>query len=264
MVSENHNMDKTHFGYKEVATGEKASMVKDVFESVATRYDIMNDIMSGGLHRIWKASLIDQMRPRPGMRLLDVAGGTGDVAFRFLEAASAIAARSPADPADLDTVTVCDINKAMLDVGRDRAIDKGILSGIDWVCGDAEALPMDASSFDLYTIAFGIRNVTHIERALEEAYRVLRPGGRFFCLEFSPLATPGLDKIYQWYSFKMIPKMGELITKDRESYQYLVESIRRFPRPKKFAAMIASAGFAHTGYRNMSGGVVALHSAIKA
>ncbi len=246
----------THFGYKQVEEDQKQSMVRGVFDSVADKYDIMNDVMSGGLHRLWKNDFIRELRPTPGMRLLDVAGGTGDIAFRFLKAT-----KKRTGPEDTPaSVTVCDINQNMLAAGRARALDEGIFDPIDWVTGNAEQLPLNDKSVDAYTIAFGIRNVTHIDKALEEAYRVLKPGGRFMCLEFSEVDLPLLKQIYDAYSFNVIPHFGELITGDKDSYQYLVESIRKFPSQEKFKAMIDAAGFKQTSYRNLSGGIVAIHS----
>jgi len=238
---------RTHFGFREVAEGAKTGLVRDVFDSVASRYDLMNDLMSGGVHRLWKAALIDTLRPRAGMDLLDVAGGTGDIARRFLDAGGG-------------KVTICDINESMLRVGRDKAIDHGLLGGIDWVVGDAEALPFPDCSAGAYTIAFGLRNVTHVERALAEARRVLRPGGRFLCLEFSHVTVPGLDMLYDRYSFNVLPALGAMVARDRESYQYLVESIRRFPPQETLAAMMAKAGLERVTYRNLSGGIAAIHS----
>ncbi len=238
----------THFGFKTVKEEDKASLVKGVFNSVADQYDIMNDVMSAGVHRLWKNSLINSVNPRPGMRLLDVAGGTGDIAFRFLEAAPRT------------HVTVCDINAEMLRVGEGRAKTKGLDDRCEFVCGDAMKLPFPDRSMDAYTIAFGIRNVTRIEEALADAYRVLKPGGRFYCLEFSPAVVPVLQDAYDAYSFKFIPAMGQMVAQDRDSYQYLVESIRRFPTPEKFEAMIKTAGFSRTSWRSMSAGVVAIHS----
>ena len=250
----------THFGYQTVGMDDKAGLVRGVFDSVAERYDLMNDLMSGGLHRLWKASLIDSLNPRPGMRLLDVAGGTGDIALRFLDA---LPEQAPAEQANA-RVTVVDINHAMLSRGQTRALDRGILGGpqgkIDWICGDAEALPVPDSSVDAYTIAFGIRNVSRIEEALREARRVLRPGGHFLCLEFAR-PVDALEDIYDWYSFKVIPWLGGAVAGDEEAYQYLVESIRRFPDQAKFAAMIAEAGLSRVTHRDLSGGVAAIHSA---
>lgn len=239
---------QTHFGFKTVNENDKAGLVKGVFNSVADQYDIMNDVMSVGVHRLWKDSLINSLNPRPNMHLLDVAGGTGDIAFRFLDA-------SPGG-----SVTVCDINAEMLRVGAGRAHDKGYRDRAEFVCGDAMKLPFADRSMDAYTIAFGIRNVTRIEEALAEAYRVLKPGGTFFCLEFSPEVVPVLKRAYDAYSFGFIPKMGEVVASDRDSYQYLVESIRRFPTPQNFDTMIKAAGFERTRWRTMSAGVVAIHS----
>ncbi|MEM7041195.1 MAG: class I SAM-dependent methyltransferase [Pseudomonadota bacterium] len=244
----------TSFGFKEVHAEEKAAMVGDLFARVADRYDLMNDVMSGGVHRLWKASMVDVLAPRPGMRLVDVAGGTGDITFRVLD-------RLKGGGGPPAAITVADINPAMLAVGRDRAIDQNRLSGIDWIAADAERLPIASGSMDAYTIAFGIRNVTHVERALEEACRVLKPGGRFLCLEFSSLQWQDLQPLYDAYSFSVVPWLGERIADDREAYQYLVESIRRFPDQNRFAAMIEAAGLARVRCRNMTGGVAALHTA---
>ena len=234
------------FGFHRVPEDERAGLVGAVFDSVASRYDLMNDLMSGGLHRLWKTSLIDWLKPRPGMRLIDIAGGTGDVAERIV--------------ARTGEVTVCDINAAMIETGRDRALDKGIVSGIRWVCGDAEALPFAANSADGCTIAFGLRNVTHRNTALAEARRILAPGGQFLCLEFSRVVLPLLAPIYELYSFKLVPALGGMVTGDRDSYRYLVESIRRFPDQDNLAGEMRRAGFANVTYRNLSGGIVAIHS----
>ncbi len=246
----------THFGFRDVQVDEKAGLVRGVFDNVARRYDIMNDVMSAGMHRVWKNAMVETLNPRPGMHLLDVAGGTGDIAFRFLKQANS--RRPGAAPAE---VMVCDINNNMLEVGRNRAKLQDLDQHIEWVCGDAEHLPVNDGQFDAYTIAFGIRNVTNVQNALNEAYRALKPGGRFLCLEFSRVALPGLDKLYDAYSFNVIPALGQMIADDRESYQYLVESIRKFPTQTKFASMIEQAGFKRVSYRNMTGGVVALHTA---
>lgn len=253
LMTERETRGEAHFGYRTVPREQKARLVRQVFEGVADRYDLMNDLMSGGLHRLWRSALIDRLRPRAPMHLLDVAGGTGDVARRFLARAGG--------PAKGARVTVCDVNRRMLEVGRDRTLDQGLLGGIDWLCGDAEALPLKDASVDAYTIAFGIRNVTDVGAALAEARRVLKPGGRFLCLEFSRVALPGLDRLYDAYSFNLVPLMGEVVAGDRAAYQYLVESIRRFPDQESFAAMIAAAGLSNVDYRNLSGGIVALHSA---
>ena len=241
--------DEVDFGFRRVASEEKAPLVRSVFDSVADRYDLMNDLMSGGLHRLWKNSMVNWLNPQAGMSIVDVAGGTGDIAMRL---------RGRADC----RVTVVDINPHMLEQGRNRAIDRNYIKGIDWVCADAEALPCPNDSFDAYTIAFGIRNVTHIGKALAEAFRVLKPGGRFMCLEFSA-AEPWLAKAYDAYSFHVIPHVGEWVTGHAESYRYLVESIRRFPKQEAFAGMIKEAGFGNVQYRNMAQGVVALHSGRK-
>jgi demethylmenaquinone methyltransferase/2-methoxy-6-polyprenyl-1,4-benzoquinol methylase len=249
--------EQASFGFRQVSPAEKTALVRGVFESVATRYDLMNDVMSGGLHRLWKAAMVDWLRPRPGQRLLDVAGGTGDIAFRILDRANRARpeGRAPA------SVAVCDINEAMLRVGRDRAVDAGRLDNLEWVVGNAEALPFADRAYDAYTIAFGIRNVTDMPAALREARRVLRPGGRFLCLEFSQLSLPALRRAYDFYSFRVVPGMGRLIAGDADSYRYLVESIRRFPDRETFSATIADAGFSRVACRTLSGGIVALHSA---
>lgn len=238
----------THFGYRDVAVDDKATLVKDVFDSVADKYDLMNDLMSLGIHRLWKNTMIRWLRPTADMALVDVGGGTGDVAFRFLEAGGG-------------SVAVVDANTAMLRRGRDRAVDRGILSGIEWVTGDAESLPLDDASVDAYTIAFCIRNVTRMDRALTEARRVLKPGGRFLCLEFSHLSLSALEKPYDLYSFKVLPWLGSQVAGDRESYEYLAESIRRFPDQESFSEMISAAGLSRVTYRNLSGGIAAIHSA---
>ena len=241
----------THFGERIVPEDEKAGLVHGVFSSVASKYDIMNDVMSVGIHRLWKDAMMDWLAPRDGQRLLDVAGGTGDIAFRFLR-------RAPGA-----TAVVTDMTEAMLVEGRKRAEAETFADRLDWVTGDAMALPFEDSSFDVYTISFGIRNVTRIEDALSEAYRVLKPGGRLMVLEFSQLPNAGLQRLYDLYSFNVIPRMGQAIAGDRDSYQYLVESIRRFPDQERFAAMIRDAGFDQVKYRNLSMGIAALHSGWK-
>lgn len=246
------NSDQTtHFGFKTIPEAEKASRVRGVFSSVATKYDIMNDVMSGGVHRVWKDAMMDWLSPRDGQRLLDVAGGTGDIAFRFLK-------RAPTASA-----VVLDLTEDMLIEGRNRADAEDRAHQLDWMVGDAMALPFEANSFDVYTISFGIRNVTRINDALAEAYRVLRPGGRLMVLEFSQLPNPAMQWAYDRYSFNLIPKMGQVIAGDSESYQYLVESIRKFPNQERFATMIRDAGFSQVKYRNLTFGVAALHSGWK-
>ena len=239
------------------ALQDKARLVRAVFDSVAPRYDLMNDLMSGGIHRLWKREMVALLHPRPGQRLVDVAGGTGDVALGALRHMARLG-----EPAgESGGVLVCDVNLRMLEIGRARAIDEGILSGIEWVCADAEALPLPERSADLYAIAFGLRNVTRLERALAEARRVLRPGGRFLALEFTPEASPLLQPLYDLYSYRLLPLMGEVVTGDRDAYLYLVDSIRRFPRQSALAGMIAEAGLERVKFRNLTGGVAALHSA---
>ena len=248
--------DAHFFGFEQVADAtEKTGRVRHVFESVAGNYDLMNDLMSGGLHRIWKRRLIQQIRPRPGMACLDVAGGTGDIAF-LLHAKTK-------DAQGNSQITVSDINPAMLEVGQQRAIDRGLLGKMQWVEGNAESLPFADNSFDLYTIAFGLRNVARIDMALRDAHRVLKPGGRFFCLEFSRPVTSVLRKAYDLYSFNVIPFLGEKVAQDRASYQYLVESIRQFPHQKTLVHKMEQAGFRHCSYHNMSAGIVAIHCGIK-
>jgi demethylmenaquinone methyltransferase/2-methoxy-6-polyprenyl-1,4-benzoquinol methylase len=240
------------FGFRRIPEADKAPLVRGVFDSVAGRYDLMNDLMSGGIHRLWKAEMVAWLAPRPGQTLLDVAGGTGDIARRALPRL---------DPARGGGVVVCDVNRQMLETGRARTIDDGTLVGIEWLCGDAEALPLADRSVDLYTIAFGLRNVTRIERALGEARRVLRPGGRFLCLEFAPAVTPWLAAAYDIYSFRVLPLLGRIVAGDGEAYTYLAESIRRFPPQSALCAMIEAAGLARARYRNLTGGIAALHSA---
>jgi demethylmenaquinone methyltransferase/2-methoxy-6-polyprenyl-1,4-benzoquinol methylase len=237
----------TDFGFRQVPVEEKAQLVRAVFDSVAPRYDLMNDLMSGGVHRLWKAALIERLNPRPGQVLLDVAGGTGDIAERFLARGGGLA-------------VVCDINQAMLETGRDRAIDRGRLAGLHWLGGDAEALPVASSSVDAVTIAFGLRNVTRIPAALAEARRVLKPGGRFLCLEFSQVALPLLGRLYDLYSFAVLPALGRIVAGDGDAYRYLVESIRRFPAQAALVELMRAAGLEQVSYRNLSGGIAALHS----
>ena len=242
---------QTHFGYRNVAEEDKAGLVHGVFSRVASRYDVMNDLMSAGVHRIWKSAMMDWLAPRDGQHLLDVAGGTGDIAFRFLR-------RAPGA-----RVTVCDMTEAMLVEGRHRAEAGQLADRLSWVTGDAMRLPFADASFDRYTISFGIRNVTRIPDALAEAFRVLRPGGRLMVLEFSQLPVPMMQWAYDRYSFNVIPALGQMVANDRDSYQYLVESIRRFPDQQAFAALIRAAGFDRVQYRNLSMGIAALHSGWK-
>jgi demethylmenaquinone methyltransferase/2-methoxy-6-polyprenyl-1,4-benzoquinol methylase len=242
----------THFGFRDVPLGDKQTLVNDVFHSVAQRYDLMNDLMSAGLHRVWKEAMITALNPPRNdapFALLDVAGGTGDIAFRAAKAAGSGF-----------RATVCDINSDMLAVGRARAAARRLDDRASFVEGNAEALAFPDRSFDAYTIAFGIRNVPRIDLALNEAFRVLKPGSRFLCLEFSTVDVPGLDRLYDFFSFKVIPPLGGAVTGDAESYRYLVESIRKFPKPAAFAEMIGGAGFSRVNWQSLSGGIVALHS----
>jgi len=240
------------FGFREVREEERQRLVNEVFSRVAERYDLMNDLMSGGLHRLWKSDFVSMVNPPRGeapFRLLDVAGGTGDIAMRALNAGG---------PGT--TAVICDISPEMLDVGRRRVAEGGLSERITLIEGNAEALPFPDKSFDAYTISFGIRNVTHIDHALSEAYRVLKTGGHFLCLEFSEVQVPMLDRLYDFHSFEVIPRLGELAAGDAQPYQYLVESIRKFPKQERFAEMIREAGFANVTYRNLTGGIAAIHS----
>lgn len=257
---DNPGGEKTSFGFRDVAAGDKAGLVKGVFDSVAPNYDLMNDLMSAGVHRVWKSALIDRLNPRPGELLLDVAGGTGDIAAAFLSRADT---RPRADARAPARAIISDINAAMLAAGRARRGERTLADRLALLCADAEKLPLPDACVDAYSIAFGIRNVTHIDAALAEARRVLRTGGRFFCLEFSHLESEGLQKLYDLYSFNVIPWLGEKVASDRDSYQYLVESIRRFPTQENFAAMIRKAGLARVGYENLSAGIVSIHSGWK-
>jgi demethylmenaquinone methyltransferase/2-methoxy-6-polyprenyl-1,4-benzoquinol methylase len=246
---------ETAYGFSTVAgRDEKQARVNEVFHRVAERYDLMNDLMSGGLHRVWKTAMVSWLSPprHEGWRFIDVAGGTGDVAFRIVEASRRKASG-----------TVLDINASMLGVGAERAVKRGLQDNLVFVEGNAESLSLPDASFDAYTIAFGIRNVPRIDKALSEAYRVLKPGGRFLCLEFSEVDMPVLDKVYEAWSFRAIPRIGEIVARDRESYEYLVESIRRFPNQENFASAIRAAGFERVTYRNLSGGIAAIHSGWK-
>ena len=251
MVEQKHTNEAAEtvsFGFKDVSADEKTGMVHDVFASVASKYDLMNDLMSLGVHRFWKSAMLDWLAPQPGLRMVDVGGGTGDITFRWLERGGG-------------PVNVVDYSPEMIGVGRDRAIDKGILDGITWSVGNAEALPLPDNSVDVYASAFCLRNVARLDIALSEARRVLKPGGHFLCLEFSKLVIPALEDAYEAWSFKVLPAMGERVAADRESYIYLAESIRRFPDQDTFAGMIAEAGLDQIKVRNLSGGIAAMHSA---
>lgn len=245
------NQKTTHFGFTQVPEAEKAGKVQDLFSAVASKYDIMNDAMSLGIHRIWKEAMMDWLAPRPGQKLLDVAGGTGDISFKFLKRAGQ------------GHATVFDLTENMLVEGRKRAEAASLSDSLDWVTGDAMALPFKDNTFDVYTISFGIRNVTRPQDALNEAYRVLRPGGRLMVLEFSQIPNDLMQKAYDLYSFNVIPQMGKVIANDRDSYQYLVESIRKFPDQETFLGMVRAAGFENASYRNMTMGIAALHSGWK-
>lgn len=246
--------ETTHFGARNVKLEEKQHLVDDVFRTVASRYDLMNDLLSGGLHRLWKDAMVSSLAPptstnsRAAYRVLDTAGGTGDIAFRIVERSNGAA-----------NVTVCDINENMLSEGQRRAQGFNVSDQVDFVTGNAESLPFEDRQFDAYTIAFGIRNVPRIEKALSEAYRVLKRGGKFLCLEFSKVDLPLLDEIYSSYSRNVIPRIGDYVVGDGEPYQYLVESIEKFPNPERFAFMIQQAGFHNVKYTLYSGGITALH-----
>jgi demethylmenaquinone methyltransferase/2-methoxy-6-polyprenyl-1,4-benzoquinol methylase len=245
----------TTFGYRKVAEGERQGLVNRVFATVAERYDLMNDLMSGGLHRLWKNDLIAQLNPprsEAPFRLLDVAGGTADVTLRYARASGPNA-----------RAVLCDISPEMIAVGQRRVEEAGLGERISFTEGNAEALPFPDRSFDAYTIAFGIRNVTHIDKALSEAFRVLKIGGRFLCLEFSEVQVPILDRLYDFHSFEVIPRLGQAIAGEGVPYRYLVESIRKFPNQERFAAMLRAAGFDRVSYRNLTGGVAAIHSGWK-
>lgn len=246
-------MAATDFGFQKIDRREKTKRVRGVFESVAPHYDVMNDLMSLCIHRLWKHEMVSKLPLHPQAKVLDVAGGTGDVSFLMQKKYRHL---------DLE-ITICDLTPSMLEVGRDRAINQGIVQGIDWVCGNAELLPIPDNSIDLYTIAFGLRNVTHIEQALKEAHRVLKPGGTFVCLEFSNVKSPVFGKLYDFYSFSLLPWLGKKIANDRGSYQYLVESIRRFPNQEKLAALLKSAGMQRVSWQNFMNGISCLHIAQK-
>ena len=242
----------TDFGFSRVRSKDKSNLVKKIFENVSGRYDLMNDFMSFGIHRIWKESMLDWLAPRRGQNLIDVAGGTGDIAFNFIKRAKTGA-----------NATILDLTESMMIEGKKKTIDLPKESQINWVCGDAMMMPFNNSIFDVYTISFGIRNVTNISKTLSEAYRVLKPGGRLMILEFSSVNNDLISWIYDKYSFNIIPKLGEFVSNDRESYQYLVESIRKFPNQEKFSEMIVNEGFKKVKYRDLTFGIAALHSAWK-
>jgi len=242
-------MAETDFGYRRVAAEEHVRLVRGVFDSVASKYDLMNDLMSGGLHRAWKAALMDWLDPRPGQTLADLAAGTGDIAIRFMKRVKGAGAG-----------ILCDAAESMLRVAVDRALDAGIASGLSYVCADAAALPLARDTADCCTIAFGLRNVTRRAEALREIHRILKPGGHFLCLEFSHVGVPFLRELYDLYSFRVLPALGEIVAGDREAYRYLAESIRRFPDQQALAGEIAEAGFANVRWRSLSAGIVAIHS----
>jgi len=250
--SASKNKEGEWFGDKKVDPNEKAKLVEDVFESVASKYDIMNDVMSGGIHRLWKDRLVRMIAPTADLKYLDVAGGTGDIAFRIH--------KKTAGNAD---ITICDINAEMLKYGKARAIDRGIIKNIEWTQGDAEKLTFPDNSFDVYTISFGLRNVTRIDDALAEAYRVLKPGGRLYILEFSKVKNPALGGIYDLYSRAFIPKFGAMVAGDEDSYQYLIESIRQFPSQDELKQRMQDIGFERVSYKNLSFGIAAIHSGYK-
>jgi demethylmenaquinone methyltransferase/2-methoxy-6-polyprenyl-1,4-benzoquinol methylase len=247
--------DQVDFGFKKVERSQKVNLVKDIFSSVAKKYDLMNDLMSAGVHRLWKNKMVDEIDFKGEMKVIDLAGGTGDIAFRIAKKAAQSNVKCAID--------VVDINQQMLDVGQARAIDLNLFSNLKFTCCDGEKLSFENETFDFFTIAFGIRNFTNIDLALLEAHRVLKPGGKFICLEFSKVNDYFLQKIYDAYSFKVIPRLGEITTNDRESYQYLVESIRKFPPQEEFKKMIEKAGFKQVKYQNLSFGAAAIHVGIK-
>lgn len=246
-------MSQTDFGFQKVNFQEKTRRVRGVFESVASNYDLMNDLMSLSIHRLWKQEMICQLPLSPKMKVLDVAGGTGDISFLIQEKYPHL---------DLD-ITICDLTPSMLQVGRDRAVNKGLVQGIQWVCSNAENLAIPDNSIDVYTIAFGLRNVTHIDQALKEAHRVLKPGGVFACLEFSQVQSSLFSKVYDFYSFSVLPWLGEKVASDRDSYQYLVESIRKFPSQEKLSDMLKKAGMQTVSWKNFMNGISCLHMARK-
>ena len=247
--------NKTHFGFKEVDRDQKSNLVKNIFSNVAKKYDLMNDLMSAGTHRLWKNNMINCIDFFDNIKIIDVAGGTGDIAFRI--------AKKAQEKSLNYQIEVVDINPQMLEVGRSRAVDMNLFSHLNFVENDGENLKFADESFDVFTIAFGIRNFTNIDKGLREAHRVLKKGGKFICLEFSKVEDIFLQKIYDTYSFKIIPKIGEFILKDHDSYQYLVESIRKFPDQKSFAKLIENSGFSRVGYQNLTFGACAIHWGFK-
>jgi demethylmenaquinone methyltransferase/2-methoxy-6-polyprenyl-1,4-benzoquinol methylase len=268
------NPESEWFGFRHVNPNEKTELVHEVFSSVAGNYDLMNDLMSGGLHRLWKDTLVRRINPKPGQILLDVAGGTGDIALRCHRRVGAqvetsrtvqsplrskLAPKTSSAQNNSANIIVCDINPAMLKQGKAKALDHGVTSGIDWITGNAEALPLPDRSIDIYSIAFGLRNVTHIDRALREAARVLKPGGRFFCMEFSPGVHPALKAFYEAYCLNVLPVIGEFIAQDRNAYQYLAESILQFPRQQELALRMEQAGLARASWTNLTGGIAVIH-----
>lgn len=250
--------NKTHFGFKEVNKNDKSNLVKGIFSNVAKKYDLMNDLMSAGVHRLWKKTMVEEIslsKPNYGYNIIDVAGGTGDIAFKISKKADSLNSQAK--------IEVVDINQQMLEVGKARAVDLNLFKNLNFTCADGEKLPFEDNSFDYFTIAFGIRNFTNVDLALKEAYRVLKPNGKFVCLEFSKVNDYFLQKFYDIYSFNIIPKIGEIVLKDKDSYQYLVESIRKFPDQEKFKEMISDAGFKNAKFKNLTFGVSAIHSGIK-
>jgi len=252
MASDKSTNDKTHFGYETVETKEKQQRVAGVFHSVASQYDVMNDLMSGGIHRLWKRVTIDQSGVRRGFKVLDIAGGTGDLTWQFSKRVG-----------DEGQVVLADINSSMLNVGRDRLIDRGVGANVTYCQANAQSLPFPDNYFDVITIAFGLRNVTHKEQALKSMHRVLKPGGKLLVLEFSKPSNPLLSKVYDTYSFKLLPKMGEFIANDADSYRYLAESIRMHPGQAELQQMVTDAGFSRSTYQNLTGGIVAIHTGVK-
>lgn len=246
-------MIQDFFGFTKVTPEERTLKVQGVFNNVAAKYDLMNDLMSLGIHRYWKNDLISQLPVKPHQRIIDVAGGTGDIVFKILESYPHL---------NLN-LTVCDLTPNMIEVGRDRAINKGLVHNIDWICGNAESLPIPDNTYDIYTISFGLRNVTNLEIALQEAFRVLKPGGQFFCLEFSKVQLPLLEKLYEGYSFNILPILGEYVANDRDSYQYLVESIRKFPAQEELCLLLKNAGFHEARWQNFMAGVSSIHRGMK-